>query len=84
MYHDFFIKHEKVFLDADDVHLEIKRDTVRLDDDFIWYIYDSLKWISFYNPSRKEFNPNYALESPTILQRLSAWVFAKYLRFTRR
>ncbi len=30
------------------------------------------------------FNPNYALESPTILQRLSAWVFAKYLRFTRR
>ena len=35
-------------------------------------------------PKELKFNPNYALESPTILQRLSAWVFAKYLRFTCR
>ena len=54
LYHDFFIKEEKVFLDIDYIDPENRVDTIMLRDDFIWYIYDSLKWIKNYNPSKQE------------------------------
>ena len=65
MNHDFFIKNEKVFLDIDYVYPENRPDTIMLDDDFIWYIYDSLKWISFYNPSKQEFDKGLSLYGVT-------------------
>ena len=54
LYHDFFIKEEKVFLDIDYIDPENRVDTSMLYDDFIWYIYDGLKWITNYNPSKQE------------------------------
>ena len=48
LYHDFFIK------GVSQDNAQKRKDTIRLDDDLIGYIYDSLKWVKSYNPSKQE------------------------------
>ena len=38
LYHDFFIKEELLFTNTDYIHPEKRKDTIRLHDDFIWYL----------------------------------------------
>ena len=55
LYHEFFIVNRLLNNENYYILTKDRGETVSLEDDFILYIYDSLKWVKSYNPSKQEF-----------------------------
>ncbi len=55
LYHEFFIVNRLLHNENYYIPTIDRGETVSLEDDFILYIYDSVKWVKSYNPSKKEF-----------------------------
>lgn len=80
LYHDFFLVSRKEHEFSDYMFFINSPDSLKIHDDLIRYMLDSMNWLSTYNPAKSEDHKGLCLYGPTIIRTEGAGIAAKVFR----